>query len=119
MKNKYRVEDLPNAYIDYYVAQAEGVSISQGGEDGSFRLSDDNRIYRNTESGRVFTYSPTADWRLAGPIIEKSGISIRRTPGGWEANHNGEAVATGPTLLVAAMRTRAIMAYGRELELDE
>lgn len=119
MKNKYRVEDLPNAYIDYFVAQAEGIAFGQTGDDGAYRLGEDNKIYRNTESGRMFTYSPTFDWRLAGPIIEKSGISVRKIAGGWEANHNGAAVATGPTLLIAAMRTRAIMAYGRELELDE
>lgn len=119
MKNKYRIEDLPNAYIDYFVAQAEGISFDQTGDDTAYRLGEDNRIYRNMESGRVFTYSPTADWRLSGPIIEKTGISVRKIPGGWEANHNGEAVATGPTLLAAAMRTRAILAFGYELELDE
>ena len=118
MKNKYRVEDLPNAYIDYYVAQAEGVSIVRAARTAA---SVSATTTGSTATPKADASSPTLPLPTGGSPApsSKSPASRFAGPRGLEANHNGEAVATGPTLLVAAMRTRAIMAYGRELELDE
>lgn len=115
---RLRVEDLPPTYVDFYVAQAEGILERLQARDEGFRMGDDHRIYHRMPSGRMFAWSPSTDWRLGGPIIEREGITVRRSRAGWEAARNGEAVAAADTPLLAAMRTRAIIAFGPEIELE-
>ncbi len=115
---RLRVEDLPPTYVDYYVAQAEGILERLRARDEAYRMDSQHRIYHRMPNGRSFPWSPSTDWRLGGPIIEREGITVRRARAGWEAARNGEAVAAAETPLLAAMRTRAILAFGPEIELE-
>lgn len=110
MKATHRTEELTSPLLDFFVAEAEG---------GTYLRTEENIVYRKTESGRTFLYQPSVDWRNGGPIIERCGISLRKTSQGWEADNNQGAMAAGPTALIAAMRVRVIMAFGYVLELEE
>lgn len=123
MNRKYRVDALPTAYLDFLIAQLEGVKDSSSDrtyDQSGFDLDEGKGLYcKTTDSGRVFYFQPTADWRQGGPLLEKHRISVSRTGDGWRASQDGMGVAYGPTLLTAAMRTLVIVTYGEEVELDE
>ena len=82
-------------------------------------VDDDDRGYFPTRSGRAFPYAPTVDWRQCRPIIGNNHISIEKVSVGWRAHHAGTAAATGPTALIAAMRTRLKMKHGDKVEVNE
>lgn len=110
MKVTHQTDELTSPLLDFFVAEAEG---------GTYLRTEENIVYRKTESGRTFLYQPSVDWRSGGPIIERCGISVSKIPEGWKADNHQGAMATGPTLLIAAMRVRVIMAFGYVLELEE
>lgn len=110
MKVTRQTEELTDQLLDLYVAEAEG---------GTYLRTEENIVYRKTESGRTFLYRPSVDWRSGGPIIERCGISLHKTSEGWNADSTQGAMAKGPTALIAAMRVRVIMAFGYVLELEE
>jgi hypothetical protein len=74
-------------------------------------------------------YSPSTDWSLAGPIIERERIQLMRDPDGWFADsdrcHRREpheegswcTTAHGGTVLIAAMRAYVASKFGEEIEL--
>jgi hypothetical protein len=72
-----------------------------------------------TQGRRAFQSSPTTDWRVGGPIIERNDISVEYVSGRWRAHLDGTSVATGSTVLEAAMRTRVKMSYGETVAIDK
>lgn len=121
MKLTRRVEDLPVPLLDYFVAQAEKIAFMRTEDDVIHFFDEDGKVYGKAGGGRMFVYSPSTDWRLGGPIIERHRISVQAATSGWKAEHDGDAIATGETALIATMRTRVIMHFGRvvEVELEE
>ena len=78
--------------------------------------------------------SPTTDWALGGPIIEREGIDIRRRNDQWVAewwpDNSGMAkkpsqrfthnrFMSGPTPLIAAMRCYVASKLGDEVQIPE
>lgn len=118
-KSIHRVETLSVALLDYFVAQAEKIAFMRMDDNVIHFFDEGGKIYGKSEGGRMFVYSPSTDWRLGGPIVEGYRISTQPTANGWKADHDGEAVATGETLLVAAMRTRVMMHFGHTVEIEE
>ena len=105
--------------IDRFVAKLEGFYQIRSHGDFMVHVDDDDRVYFLTQSGRAFPFAPTVDWRQCGPIIENNHISIEKVSIGWRAHHAGAAASTGPTALIAAMRTRLKMKHGDKLEVNE
>ncbi|SOE82078.1 Protein of unknown function [Caballeronia arationis] len=88
------VKELRSGLLDYWVARAEGIMLLEGQE-----------------------YSPSTDWSVGGPIIDKHEIGISPLRGTWfaagvEASYE---LQEGDTALIAAMRFRVAKTYGRDV----
>jgi hypothetical protein len=120
---KYAVATLSGALLDAAVAKAQGLK---------FDLFPDARVtYVDGDD-----YQPSADWLLAGPIIERERITVVAFTGyngddplrwwaqvgdfshyideplpGWQEDR------CGPTPLIAAMRCLVASKFGDEVEL--
>lgn len=114
-----RIDDLTLTQIDRFIAKIEGIYYARSHGDFKVRISESKQVHLMTNSGRNILFAPTVDWRQGGPLLERNDISIEKIANGWRAHLDQTSVATGPTVLVAAMRTRIKMTYGEELEVDE
>ena len=97
---KLKTSELQGAVLDWAVAKCEvGDAINE---------IDDPHFY-------------STDWALAGPIIEREGITVRRyTDALWDASIGRlDYVADGPTPLVAAMRAYVASKLGDEVEVPD
>jgi hypothetical protein len=95
---KLKTSELQGAVLDWAVAKCElGEAINE---------IDDPHFY-------------STDWALAGPIIEREGITVRRyTDALWDASIGRlDYVADGPTPLIAAMRCYVASKFGDDLVL--
>lgn len=105
-----KTNELTGAALDYAVAKCEGVS------DLWFL-----QFYEgDVEDGEPPECHYSTDWVLAGPIIEREGISLFNCYGDseWSASTEGyEYHATTP--LVAAMRCYVASKLGDEVEIPE
>jgi hypothetical protein len=123
MKRSYRVDALPTFYLDFLVAKVERVeetTTDRPYDQAGFHLdARAQTFFKTTDSGRTFYYRPCVDWRQGGPLLEKHRISVTAVADGWRASQDGMAVAYGPTLLIAAMRSLVIRHYGDVVEFDE
>jgi len=113
------IDQLTILQIDHFVAKLEGYYQIRSHGDFTIHVDKNDRVYFLTQSGRAFPFAPTVDWRQCGPIIENNHISIEKAAIGWRAHHAEAAAATGPTALIAAMRTRLKMKHGDKVELNE
>jgi hypothetical protein len=115
-----KVSYLEGALLDYWVAKAGGYSPMP--HDGHWFIGLD----------RYEAYNPSANWALAGPIIEREkitlihyGIEDAEDGNPWEAairgdchyidQYPGDAMG-GPTALIAAMRRYVESKYGDEVD---
>ena len=119
MKKILDVEQLTLPQVDRFIAKLEGFYQMRSHGDFAIHIADDDRVYFLTQSGRSFPFAPTVDWRQSGPIIENNQISIEKAATGWRAHRGGTAGATGPTALIAAMRSRVKMNYPTGVEVEE
>jgi hypothetical protein len=127
-----KVSELSGPLLDYWVAQANGVTGVKLWNDGAFSLFQ----WDDTKHDQ-FEFCYSTDWSQGGPIIEREHIATRYSPSlfGIEAFWEAEiapspfqrvdyfpspepvnAYATGPTLLVAAMRAYVASKFGDEVE---
>lgn len=119
MGSSQKVDDLALYIIDRLIAELESIYYARSYGDVEVYISKKNEVYLITNSGRKFPFAPTVDWRQGGPLLERNDISIEKIASGWRAHLDQTSVATGPTVLVAAMRTRIKMTYGNEIKVDE
>ena len=102
---KYKVSELEGPLLDEAVAKMEGGW---------------KRDYRRALAGNQ-DWVPSTDWKDAGPILERNmedrGLQLLSLGAGrYEARH-GDAVESGPTLLIAALRAYVAGRFGDEVEL--
>jgi hypothetical protein len=70
-------------------------------------------------------YTPSTDWSQCGPIIEREGIGLDQYADypRWQAftpapeQQSGQAVCTGPTPLIAAMRCYVVSKLGDTVDV--
>ena len=106
-----KTSELTDAALDWAVAKCEGKVWA---------------VWRFKEEHRDGNHQYGEDWSLAGPIIEREGISVeRRMPcmkdeqwgaQGWKAMQNFHK---GPTPLITAMRCYVASKLGDEVEIPE
>ena len=98
-----KTEELTGAALDWAVAKCEGKSHIVNAPDKYF-------------------YSPSTDWKIGGPIIEREGIAVWQFDDvTWRAMGK-DAVPDpmeGATPLVAAMRCYVASKLGDEVEIPE
>jgi hypothetical protein len=115
---KVKTSELQGAVLDWAVAKAEGIELSNGCYN---RLLIDGRMSAGQKM--LTPYNPSTDWALAGPIIERERIGFKYTGTAMEfvAWVNGELSTVndqhGPTPLVAAMRCYVASKFGDDLVL--
>jgi hypothetical protein len=118
--------ELTGAALDWVVAKCENF------REGSAIICVWNNLVTKIipgdhETSEVYTsYSPSTNWKLGGPIIEREGISlIRQTPDRWVSEYsNGcdridHARSWGPTPLIAAMRCYVASKFGDNVEIPD
>ena len=110
---KHKVSELSGALLDAAVAKAAGFPLDEDGD----------RLDERTSGGAPMPFHPSADWRDAGPIIERERIMVgpetEFADGSWEweaCTWSGK-VCHGPNPLIAAMRAYIASRFGEEIEL--
>ena len=102
---KIQTKDLTGAALDWAVCMAEFDELAA-------------KLIQYPKHAKFFPRtSPHTDWSLAGPIIEREGMTLIRYPG-WTAVA-GDVQASGPTPLIAAMRVFVASKLGDEIEVPE
>lgn len=126
---KHKVSDLLGAQLDAAVALANGWT-----EWKEYGLHDGYPVWQTGDvtSPTYSLFKPSLRWECAGPIIDREHIALRHcnsyppeqpeacvAPGSdYDTFVPGRAsYATGPTILVAAMRAYVISKLGEEIEL--
>lgn len=117
------VSELTGVALDWAVATAEGLFT---GKDGGvytmpLRAGGYGTVWITTER----RYSPSADWNLAGPIIERERIGIKPSlvAHHWYASiQNGESTLdsihiSGNSPLIAAMRCYVARKLGQTVQV--
>ena len=117
---KLKTSELQGAVLDWAVAKAEGIELSNGCYN---RLLVDGRMSAGQKM--LTPYNPSTDWALAGPIIEREKLCITASvEGDWTAfcvsdEMDMQWICRGPTPLIAAMRCYVASQMGDEIELPE
>lgn len=115
-----KVSELEGALLDYWVGQAQEIGTLRTNDHGTQVLDT-----RHGFGGGVWApYSPSTDWAVGGPVIERERIQIwHRDEDGldnvWHATcpmlRGYESTEDGPTPLVAAMRCYVAAKLGDEV----
>lgn len=120
---RYKVSELSGDLLDAAVAKAEGET---------FRLHGGCQIPvvyvgHDEPSGEWGDYSPSTDWDIAGPIIQRERITIVAHDDEWECSipdpdpdHESadwRFFVQGKTPLIAAMRAYVASKFGEEIDL--
>lgn len=98
--------------LDYWVARAEGIFFLRGTDGSTYQIDPQGTIYIETRPERSYRYTPSSDWRLAGPIIQQQRISLQAAGEFWIADCGREHFAMASQPLIAAMRVRVALAFG-------
>lgn len=140
-----KTAELTGALLDLWVAKAEGFEIlvskskSRAGLmvwDGYHGFPQSKWLLHDTA---VSSYSPSTDWSIGGPIIERERIVLITSPINWNEglreytevgftayinfylrhghDASGDFSGVGPTMLIAAMRAYVTSKFGEEVEL--
>ena len=126
---KIKVAEAKGIVLDWMVARAEGYAVYHneylnGWKMPGFWISG---YFPRDGNAWVYlsAYSPSTDWSIAGPIIEREGIGLlapKQSPCGlWHASllHPDISEWTGPTPLIAAMRCFCASRLGEEVDVPE
>jgi hypothetical protein len=103
-----KVAELEGRALDYWVAKAEGLPLSE-----SWNCAAADGILVGTGAGDLELFSPSTSWEFGGPIIEAEKFYLEWDADGyWVAAtpHSAQYRATTP--LVAAMRAFVADKFG-------
>ena len=113
-----KVAEATQLQLNWLVAKVEGKDgvLHDDGITRCIVIAAPSGVYKGT-------YSPSINWALGGPIIERERITIRQ----WTdmpiihayMPHDGAPWGAGPTPLIAAMRCYVASKLGREVEVPE
>ena len=116
---KIKTADLIGPTLDWAVAVVEGLT-----EENAWTTIE---IFKAARAGGLYWYS--TDWSQGGPLVEREKLELRCNDDGWQAfcfgfpvakAHSGRRVwASGPTPLIAAMRTLVAGKFGDEVDVPD
>jgi hypothetical protein len=109
-----KVSELTGAALDWAVAKAEGIELSNGCYN---RLLVDGRMSAGQKM--LTPYNPSTDWAQGGPIIEREKMTLEWTGEDWMAYIRHDEEYFGPTPLIAAMRCYVASKLGDEIEVPD
>lgn len=124
---KIKTSELTGAALDWAVAACEGYD-DWDNEDPDY-MGFGSKNGEPTFTG-ILNYTPSSDWSLGGPIIERMEIGIKLNAPcsagrDWEASPSitakgvGGRWGYGPTPLIAAMRCYVASKLGDEVEIPD
>ena len=113
-----KVAEATQLQLNWLVAKVEGKDgvLHDDGITRCIVIAAPSGVYKGT-------YSPSINWALGGPIIERERITVRQ----WTdmpiihayMPHDGAPWGAGLTPLIAAMRCYVASKLGREVEVPE
>ncbi len=113
-----KVSELEGKWLDYWTARALGLPLCEEWDQETY-------IMVGTGRGDLETFSPSSEWHVAGPIIEREEIGFHPMSDGkqWLATdyqiRQPHAYGQGPTPLIAAMRCYVALKFGEEVPDQE
>ena len=115
---KVKTEDLTGPALDWAVAKCMGhIDARRVVVDFKYRSGlDPIRWEPILDTYYSSSYSPSTEWDMGGPIIEREGLSFFQLSDdrGWAAG-----LSDGPTPLIAAMRCYVRTEMGDEIEVPD
>jgi hypothetical protein len=123
---QYKVAELSGVLLDAAVALTEGFPLCE-------EWNQTDYILIGTGAGDLKRYSPSTNWAIGGPIIEREVIVSQFGYGFWFTAKSSlydaiwsdmqpyhiEHEAQGKTLLESAMRTYVMSKFGEAVELHD
>lgn len=101
-----KTSELTGVMLDYWVARAEGLECGVGPASNA----PDKVCGVKLSTGWFFPWSPSTDWAIGGPIIERERIGLEDEGLHWSAG-----VESALTPLIAAMRAYVGSKFGDEV----
>jgi len=125
--NKKPVAELEGAELDYWVAVAQGWHMGKAAGGACYAWCDENNELKGTVPASA--YQPSTNWGQAGPIIESEEIGFLYVDGSWVSDVTGTldmsysgvipaSFCSGPTPIIAAMRTFVASKFGEYVEAE-
>jgi hypothetical protein len=114
---KVTTKEATGPVLNYLVAKAVGDLTEQGGQ--VHIVNGELRFYEDTVDD---LYSPSTIWAQGGPLIDQFGIDVCRDACAPESEQWSSAYAgriSGPTALIAAMRSLVVGTFGKEAEVPD
>ena len=117
-----KTSELTGAALDWAVAKCKGHVIQL------LQLRRNHSYDFLIGAGLGLIFRPSTNWADGGPIIEHELCELVKCKSGlivwWECHSGiegtkGHAIATGPTLLIAAMRCYVTSKLGDEIEIPK
>ena len=110
-----KVSELSGALLDYWTGRAaEGTGfvgrIAEYTDGQTYCVVPAGTCGENGWTGQRI-YSPSSDWSIAGPFIERYGMHVWEDEGDWFATA-GQGVMKGNTPIVALVRALIRFNYG-------
>ena len=120
---KLKTSDLTGAALDWAVLEAMKPGLEHQERAGITTFGPlFGRGYKYPRWGGR-KYSPSTNWSLGGPLIEREGIEVIPDGiGAWDSAIRGgdeDTTAHGPTPLIAAMRCYVASRLGDEVDIPE
>lgn len=108
-----KTNELEGAALDWAVAHSEVAEFYMVGDNLCVNWGD-------TFDVRLTDYSPSTNWAIAGPIIDRERIAVEPSEddGLWEATSAWHR-CSGETPLIAAMRAYVTFKLGTKIELPK
>lgn len=121
---EFKAEELTGPALDWAVAKVEKIFVHIGDPE----LGDDLRIFfvRGGCLATIVRYSPSTDWKIGGPLIDRYGLSLLAPEEGfsqWSVIKewcHGSIEATypeSPTALIAACRAIVAAHLGEVVQI--
>ena len=124
---KVKTADLIGLALDWAVAKAEGLNPNSDPKVRRQYVGYPGFAEANGFGYVIKHYS--TDWSQGGPIIEREKLEVRANDYEWQAfcfgfpvakAHSGQKVwASGPTPLIAVMRTLVASKLGEEVDVPD
>ena len=112
---KVKTFEAKDQVLNYLVAKCEGAT--EEWRSGAPFLWDGVPCIRMY--GHDVDYTPSTDWELGGPIIEREKIELTHDGFEWWARIWADEDYEGPTPLIAAMRCYVASKLGDEVEVPD
>ena len=115
---KIKLSESTNKQLDWLVAKCENTQVEY------VNMAYFGKVLVCTKSmdlgsGNSY-YDPSANWELAGPIIEREWISVWQVGKNyWKADISGLHSCDGNTARIAAMRCYVLSKLGSEVEVPD